>query len=56
MTRQKLIPVFALHNGIIYARGEPLCRFASTLAAATWLRAEGFRFVCRVNSTLIFET
>lgn len=37
-----------------YANGEPLVRFPSQLAGARWLQANGFRFICRRGSALVF--
>lgn len=47
--------MLTLFHSTAYANGEPLVRFASQLAGAAWLQANGFRFVCRLGSCLIFE-
>ena len=44
-----------LTHSTAYANGEPLVRFPSQLAGALWLQQNGFRFVCRIHSALIFE-
>lgn len=47
--------MLTLSHSTAYASGEALVRFPSQLAGALWLQANGFRFVCRINSVLVFE-
>ena len=47
--------MLTLNHSIAYANGEPLVRFASQLDGARYLASNGWRFVCRINSTLVFE-
>lgn len=42
-------------HGTIYTGGEPFARFPSSLKAALWLAQEGYKMVCRVGATMLFE-